>query len=74
MTAESRARAQALITAELGRLPQADREKMADQILGALESVYMFLPHTVVEQEQETRAQLDAMWIPGLFPARGASS
>lgn len=73
MTAPNRAVAQALITAELGRLPEADRERVADQILGALESVFMFLPHTVVEREQETRAELDAL-APELFRRGGASS
>jgi hypothetical protein len=73
VTAKARKCASGLIEAELGRLPQSDREKVADQILGALESVFMFLPHTVLENRAAAQAELDTM-LPGIFGDRGRAS
>jgi hypothetical protein len=67
MTADGTALAHALIEGELGRVPESDRGKVADQVLGALTSRFYFIPIPTAQEEAATRADLAAMDIPGLF-------
>jgi hypothetical protein len=73
MTARATAIAHALIEQELSRIPEADRGKVADQVLGALTSYFMLLPHRPDADETATRADLAGMGIAGLA-GRGAAS
>jgi hypothetical protein len=60
------ARALKLINDELPRvLDRWDREKVADQILGALQSHFLVIPLPTVAEEAETRADLATIDIPG---------
>lgn len=61
-----------LIQGELDRLPEADREKVADQVLGALHGHFVFLPRLTETEEAATRATVDSL-LPGIF-TRGAPS
>lgn len=65
MTAFDTARAHALIEAELGRIPEADRGEVASQVLGALTGAFMFIPHPTAAEETRTRLDLAAIDIPG---------
>jgi hypothetical protein len=72
MTADGTALAHALIEGELDRIPESDRGKVADQVLGALTSRFMFIPHPTAAENAAARADLDSL-LPGLF-SKGASS
>lgn len=68
MTARDTARALEVIEGELGHLPsKADREKKANEILGALRGEFLIAPWPKEDDEAATRAALEAMEIPGLF-------
>jgi len=67
MNSNETARALKVIQGELGRIPAADREKVADQILGALCGEFLIAPWPKDEDEAAARAGLVAMEIPGLF-------
>lgn len=65
MTAADTAKAHALIEAELGRIPESDRGKVADQVLGALTGRFYFIPIPLVEDAAPARADLADAAIPG---------
>ncbi len=59
-------RALKLIEGELGDIPEAAREAVADRVLGALYGRFMFLPRPTAAEETQTRRDLAALDIPGL--------
>lgn len=71
MTATDTARAQKMIERHLRRaqMPQPDREKLADQILGELQSFFLMAPWPTATEEAASRAALDELAIPGLTTA-----
>jgi hypothetical protein len=71
MTAADTARALALIEQHLRRaqMPRLDREKLADQILGELQSFFLMAPWPTATEEAASRAALEEMAIPGLNTA-----
>lgn len=68
MTAHSTAIVLDLIEGELQRIPEADREKVAQQVLGAIEGRFMLLPRPT---EDETAEQIIAdAGLPATLPRR----
>jgi len=73
MTTKDTALALRLIEGELGDIPEAGREAVADRVLGALYGRFMFLPRPTATEDAQARAELAALEIPGLF-SKGAAS
>lgn len=76
MIAADTARALALIEQHLRRLPmpRPDREKLADEILGALQSFFLMAPWPTATEEAASRTALDDLAIPGLNQAAKGST
>lgn len=73
MTAHGTAKAHALIESELGRIDEADRGKVADQVLGALTSHFYLIPIPTEVEEAASRAEV-ADILPGLFGHAGKAT
>lgn len=72
MTENDTARARKVIEGELPRvLDQHDREKIADQVLGALQRRYMMAPWPTATEEASSRSEI-ADLLP--FLGRGSPS
>jgi len=72
VTAKGTALALDLIVAELGRIPEADREEVAAGVLGSLAGRFMLIEHPADIDESEARAQTEST-LPWLFPSRGSA-